>query len=99
VLAKISDIVDPELKIGIVDLGLIYDVRVDPAEDGKFNVDVDMTLTSIACPVGPALKAAVQNRILRMDEVNLVNVYLVFDPPWDVRKHASEDAQMELGII
>jgi metal-sulfur cluster biosynthetic enzyme len=77
----IYPIQDPELRLSVLDLGLIYGVRV--LEEGK-KVEVDMTLTSIACPIGPQLQAAVN---------------LVFSPPWDPRSMASEDVQMDLGLL
>ncbi|MES0488685.1 MAG: metal-sulfur cluster assembly factor [Leptospirales bacterium] len=98
ILAKLSKIIDPELKVNIVDLGLIYDVRIEDIAEG-YKVEVDMTLTSITCPIGPTLRSAVHHRCEKFDGVSDVVVNLVFNPPWDVRKHASEDAQMDLGIV
>lgn len=106
VLSVLAEIIDPELHIGIVDLGLIYDVRPEKveaskAEDGQegYNVEVDMTLTSVACPMGPQLRAAVHHKTQNLKGVKDVTVNLIFNPPWDPREHASEDAQMELGLI
>ena len=99
ILETLSGIVDPELQINIVDLGLVYDVRLSGDEASGFQIEVDMTLTSIACPIGPTLKAAVQYRCEKLPGVKEVTVNIVFNPPWDVRKHASEDAKLELGII
>jgi metal-sulfur cluster biosynthetic enzyme len=99
-LSVLSDIIDPELRIAIVDLGLIYDVKVHPGtSENTKKVEVDMTLTSIACPVGPALRQAVHNKCEEVEGVEEVIVNLIFSPPWDPRIHASEDAQMELGIM
>jgi metal-sulfur cluster biosynthetic enzyme len=87
---------DPELQMSIVDLGLIYGVRV--LDEGK-KVEVDMTLTSIACPIGPQLRAAVHGAVAQMPGVEETHVNLVFSPPWDPRTMASEDAQMNLGLL
>jgi metal-sulfur cluster biosynthetic enzyme len=86
---------DPELHISVSELGLIYGVRIQ--DEGK-KVEVDMTLTSIACPVGPALRAAVHGAVAKLPGVQEVKVNLVFNPPWDPRTMASEDAQLQLGI-
>jgi metal-sulfur cluster biosynthetic enzyme len=91
----IKPIEDPELHIAVTELGLIYGVRIQ--EEGK-KVEVDMTLTSIACPVGPALRAAVHGAVAKLPGVEDVKVNLVFNPPWDPRTMASEDAQLQLGI-
>lgn len=92
----IKPIEDPELHLGIVDLGLIYGVKFD-AENPK-KVQVDMTLTSIACPVGPQLRASVHAAVAKLPDIEDVYVNLVFNPPWNPRTMASEDAQLSLGI-
>lgn len=101
IYTKLTDIVDPELMISIVDLGLIYDVKLELVEAPLkgYKVDVKMTLTSMACPIGPSLQAAVHNRVMQVDGVVDADVELVFDPPWDPREHASEEAQMQLGVF
>lgn len=91
----IKDVIDPEIGINIVDLGLIYDVR--PNEETRV-VDVDMTLTSPGCPAGPELKSAVWITVKRMNGVKDCEVNLVWTPRWDPSVHASEEAQMFLGI-
>jgi metal-sulfur cluster biosynthetic enzyme len=92
----IYPIQDPELRLSVLDLGLIYGVRV--LEEGK-KVEVDMTLTSIACPIGPQLQAAVHEAVAQLPGVEQVEVNLVFSPPWDPRSMASEDVQMDLGLL
>jgi metal-sulfur cluster biosynthetic enzyme len=96
VLEALSEIEDPELKVNIVDLGLIYKVTI--IED-KSRIEVDMTLTSIGCPIGPSLLMAVQNRCLAIEGVKDAFVNIVFDPPWNPRIHATEEGKMELGIV
>lgn len=96
VLEALSEIVDPELHINIVDLGLIYRVDIFPE---KALIEVDMTLTSMGCPIGPSLLASVQNRCLGIEGVKDAVVNLVFDPLWNPRIHASEEAKMDLGIF
>ena len=91
----LKDIIDPEIGINIVDLGLIYDVL--PNEETR-QVEVNMTLTSPGCPVGPELKSSVWLTVKRMDGVEDCEVNLVWKPRWDPSVHASEEAQMFLGI-
>ncbi|HLO04686.1 MAG TPA: iron-sulfur cluster assembly protein [Symbiobacteriaceae bacterium] len=75
VLMKVND---PELRLNIVDLGLVYEVEVTPDN----NVGVDMTLTSPACPVGPLMQSQAEAAIKTIEGVNQVDVQIVFDPPW-----------------
>lgn len=75
VLMKVND---PELRLNIVDLGLIYEVEVTTDN----NVGVDMTLTSPACPVGPLIQSQAEAAIKTIEGVNQVDVQIVFDPPW-----------------
>ena len=91
----LKDVIDPEIGINLVDLGLIYKVDV---EDEKRIVNVDMTLTSPGFPVGPELKSAVWLTVKRMNGVADCDVNLVWKPRWDPSVHASEEAQMFLGI-
>ena len=95
VLEALRPVHDPELMISIVDLGLIYDVGVSP--DGKA-LDVAMTLTSPGCPIGPELMAAVDHTARMVPGVEKVEVRLVWDPPWDPVKMASDAAREHLGI-
>ena len=92
----LATVEDPELHIGIVDLGLVYDIAVSGEESE--NVAVVMTLTSPMCPVGPMFKQAVESKVESMDGVKGVQVDISFDPPWDPRTMASDDAKLQLGI-
>lgn len=84
---------DPEIPVSIVDLGLIYDVRIENA-----SVHVTMTLTAPGCGMGPVLVRDVEERLKRVPFVKSVSVNLVFDPPWS-RDLMSEEAQLELGLF
>lgn len=86
---------DPEIRIGIVDLGLIYDVITDE-DSGK--VTVKMTLTTPACPYGEMLIGMVNRAVEEMDEVKEVEVKLVWDPTWDPKEMCSDAAKDILGI-
>jgi metal-sulfur cluster biosynthetic enzyme len=95
VYEALRPIEDPELHMSIIDLGLIYGVKFE--DEGK-KVLVDMTLTSIACPVGPQLRASVHAAALKLPGVEDVYVNLVFSPPWNPRTMCSEDALLQLGM-
>lgn len=82
VLKVLEKVNDPELRLNIVDLGLIYDVEI--TEDN--NVGVDMTLTTQACPVGPMIQMQAEAALKSIPGVNMVDVRLVFDPPWTPEK-------------
>ncbi len=94
VMASISNVEDPELKLKVTDLGLIYSIRIEST-----HVEVDMTLTSPGCPVAPELMAAVHRAALATEGIDSAHVNLTFSPPWDPRIHSSEDAKFEMGIF
>ena len=78
VLEKLRQCFDPEIPhVNIVDLGLIYDVRVDGSK-----VEVDMTLTARGCPMSQPMAMDAQAKIKEMDGVEDVTVNIVWDPPW-----------------
>ena len=97
VLEALKAIEDPELHLGIVDLGLIYDITINPASEGE-EVKLKMTFTSPFCPYGPALKNQVQQTLEHLPGVNGAQVDIVFTPPWDPRTMASEEAKIALGL-
>ena len=78
VLDTLRQVIDPELGFNIVDLGLIYDVRID----GE-NVRVTMTVTSPGCPMQESIRRGVENALLQIEAVNTADVEIVFDPPWN----------------
>jgi metal-sulfur cluster biosynthetic enzyme len=91
-------VIDPELFVNIVDLGLIYDIKIDEADEGKSNVAVEMTMTSPACPAGPQLLGQSKDFVGRLEGVNEVDIRLVMDPPWTPDR-MTEDARDQLGIF
>lgn len=97
VMEAIKPIQDPELHLGIVDLGLIYEAQINPQPEGD-QVKLLMTFTSPFCPYGPALKAQVQQALATLPGVTEAQVQIVFTPPWDPRTMASEDCKIALGI-
>ena len=94
---SLKQVIDPELFVNIVDLGLIYVVDVKEVDD-KVQVRVDMTMTSPACPAGPQLLGNSKDVVSRMEGVDDVEVKLVMDPPWTPDR-MTEDARDQLGIF
>ena len=92
----LKDVLDPELNLGILDLGLVYDVTCEGPDGG--DVTVLMTLTSPMCPVGPLFKQSVESKVRGIDGVMNTTVDITFTPPWDPRTMASEDVKLALGI-
>ena len=97
VYEAIKPIEDPELHLGIVDLGLIYGAEISPQPDGD-EVKLTMTFTSPFCPYGPQLRASVQRALVGLQGVKAATVVIVFTPPWDPRTMASEDCKVALGL-
>lgn len=94
IIEAISTIFDPEIPVNIYELGLIYDLRI--AADNK--VQVDMTLTSPACPVAGSLPGDVEHVVRDVEGVRDVVLELVWDPPWTPER-MSEAARLELGFM
>ena len=92
----LAEVKDPELQLGILELGLVYDVAVE-GDNGE-HVVVTMTLTSPMCPVGPMFKQSVEDRVKAVDGVKDVVVDITFTPPWDPKEMASDDVKALLGI-
>src|SRR5579864_8957437 len=85
-----ENVIDPEIGINIVDLGLVYDLDV---KDGV--AEVTMTLTTPACPLGPYIDSEVRSALQDVPGVTDAKVNLVWTPPWDP-SNMSEDAKLEL---
>ncbi len=85
---------DPEIPVDIYELGLIYDIDVQPTGE----VNIRMTLTSPACPVAGSLPGEVEQKIRAVQGVTDVKVELVWDPPWCMDK-MSEAAKLQLGMF
>ena len=92
VYAALRECYDPEIPVNIVDLGLVYVLKIDHAA-----VEVTMTLTSIGCPVGPEVMAEVESRVKDVPGVESCTVNLTFEPAWTPDR-MTEDARWELGI-
>jgi metal-sulfur cluster biosynthetic enzyme len=98
VFAKLKECYDPELPCNIVDLGLVYDLRLQPvAGTSDTRIDVKMTLTSPSCPLAGQITAQVQRKLLELQGVGEANVEIVFDPPWTVARVMPEGKKL-LGL-
>jgi metal-sulfur cluster biosynthetic enzyme len=91
VMDALSNVIDPELGLDFVELGLIYGVDVDDGE-----VHVTFTLTTPGCPIGPHVNEQIQEFVGELDGVRTVDSELVFTPPWSPER-MSEDAKFALG--
>ena len=93
VMEQLKEVIDPDVGIDIVDMGLIYGVDIiDEA------VEIQMTLTSPACPAAPQLVNGSQAVVQQLDGVETVNVHVVWEPRW-TPEMMSEEAKDELGIF
>jgi len=92
VYLALSDVYDPEIRMNIVDLGLIYDVKVNESE-----VLIKMTLTSPNCPASPEIKSNVEKTARSLKGIKNVDLELVWEPKWD-ESRMSEEAKLELGL-
>jgi metal-sulfur cluster biosynthetic enzyme len=100
VMNALCQVIDPELHMNIVELGLIYSVTLDNSTPPP-SIDVEMTLTSPGCPYGPVIMGQVPSVLKKTfgDSIGNVEVKLTFAPPWDPATMASEDVKFELGIF
>jgi FeS assembly SUF system protein len=94
IIAALKTCYDPELPVNIYELGLIYELKVEPSG----TVAIRMTLTSPGCPVAGSLVQEVQAKVQAVPGVPSARVELVWDPPWD-RSRMSEAALLELGLF
>ena len=95
VVGVLRTVYDPELPVNIYDLGLIYDIDVDPQPG---TVHINMTLTAPGCPVAQTFPGTVECAVRELPEVSAVCVELVWDPPWD-KSRMTEAARLTLGMF
>ncbi len=98
VYEELKKVIDPELFVNIVDLGLIYNVDLVPAAEGKLDCKIDMTMTSPMCPAGPQMIANSKQVLGVLPNMGTVEVKIVLDPPWTPDK-MTEAARDQLGIF
>ena len=96
---ELKKVIDPELFVNIVDLGLIYEVTLlNPNEEGKQDIKINMTMTSPMCPAGPQLVGNSKQVVGAIEGVGNVEVKIVLDPPWTPDR-MTEEARDQLGIF
>lgn len=88
---------DPEIPVNIVDLGLVYDMVIEPTPSGKNRVAVKMTLTAPGCGMGPVIANDAKSKIEALPEVEAADVVIVWDPIWNPQM-ISEDGRKILGL-
>ncbi|MCA1684628.1 MAG: metal-sulfur cluster assembly factor [Planctomycetia bacterium] len=93
ILNALRTVQDPELNVNVVDLGLVYSIQTRDDQ-----VDVEMTLTTPACPAGPEILRNAAGALEKIEGVSKANVKLVMSPPWSPDR-MSDDARDQLGIF
>lgn len=94
IVLTLKNIYDPEIPVNIYDLGLVYEIDVEP--DGTANIR--MTLTAPNCPMADQLLEQVNEMVGKVKGITSVNVILTFDPPWD-KSMMSEETLLDLGLL
>lgn len=94
----LKTVYDPEIPVNIVDLGLVYSLKVHDAGEGAYNIEAQMTLTAPGCGMGPAIAEDAKNRLEAVPGVSAAKVDIVWDPPWN-QNMITEEGKMELGLI
>jgi FeS assembly SUF system protein len=95
VMDALHECYDPEIPVNIVDLGLVYGVKID---EEKSHVEIMMTLTAMGCPMAGDVISEVEMRVGEVENVQSCKVELTFDPPWSPDR-MTEDAKWELGMV
>lgn len=88
---------DPEIPCNVVDLGLVYDMKLTPLPTNRSRAEVKMTLTAMGCGMGPAISAQVRDRILEVPGIEEADVQIVWDPPWN-QSMITDAGKKRLGI-
>lgn len=93
VRTQLKKVLDPELGVSILDMGLIYDVAI--SKEGVCLIT--MTLTTVGCPLFAQIQKEIEDRVMEIPEINEVKIELVFDPPWTPDKMTPE-TRIQLGL-
>lgn len=93
VRSKLDQVLDPELGVSIVALGLIYEILITPEGVCK----ILMTLTTIGCPLFGQIQKEIEDKVMELDDIQDVEVDLSFDPPWNPEMMTLE-AKVQLGL-
>lgn len=94
---QLGNVYDPEIPVSIVELGLVYECKVNKTELG-YEIDIEMTLTAPGCGMGDVLVADAETKINLIPDINMVKCSIVFDPPWS-QEMMSDAARLETGMI
>ena len=95
---QLKTVYDPEIPVNIVELGLIYDLRINKKGDDEKLVNIKMTLTAPGCGMGPSIAADVEMKILNLPEVGEVFVEIVWEPQWE-QSMMTDEAKLQLGML
>lgn len=104
IIERLRTVFDPEIPVNIYDLGLIYKLDCKPAEPApdnkeiKYDLSIDMTLTTPNCPVAGQMPAMAKHAVEGLPELNKVDIQLVWDPPWD-KSRMSDEAKLQLNFF
>jgi probable FeS assembly SUF system protein SufT len=93
-----TTVYDPEIPVDIVELGLVYRVDAEALPNGRWRVDIDMSVTAPFCGMGDIMRQDFHDAVAALPGVEAVDVKLVFDPPWDASR-LSDVARLELGMM
>lgn len=94
IIDTLKSVYDPEIPVDIYELGLIYEIKINPERE----VTIVMTLTSPSCPVAESLPVEIEEKIKGVDGVKDATIEITWEPPWD-KDMMSEEALVELGMI
>jgi len=97
ILDKLSLVNDPELGISIVDLGLIYEIKIEKRKGEKQKAYIKMTFTTPACPLATVILDEIKNRLEELKDID-VEISIVFEPLWDPSR-MSQKAKAKLGML
>lgn len=90
----LTEVIDPELGINMVDLGLLYEINI--SDDN--HVDIVMTLTTPGCPLGSFFRKDIRDRLAKLNGIKSSDVRIIFDPPWDFSR-VTDEAKAQLGFV
>lgn len=94
----LKTVYDPEIPVNIVDLGLVYEVKILKAEEDQHRIEVKMSMTAPGCAMGDVLKLDAEKALMAIPGVRQAAVEVVFDPPWN-QSMMSEAARLQLGFL
>ncbi len=98
VMRQLETVFDPEIPVNVVDLGLIYSCQAAEQPDGRYRVDIEMSMTAPGCGMGDVLKIDARDRVAAVPGVGEVDVVIVWDPPWGIDR-MSDAARLQLGML